>query len=95
MLPSLEPEGQIVITGKFVEQGHIAMVTKWNGKGTPQEPTIIKKHGVEVAKERWGERWGLIEPVTLATTTDYMDTHTKKYWKIMGEPPPTNITLSK
>eukprot|EP00973_Karenia_brevis_P092385 12412199-Karenia_brevis.AAC.1 len=56
MLPSLEPEGQIpktAIDGKLVEQGHIAMVSKWNGKGTHQEPTIIKKHWVEVAKERW------------------------------------------
>eukprot|EP00973_Karenia_brevis_P085767 11899004-Karenia_brevis.AAC.1 len=63
MLPSLEPEGQIpktAIGGRFVEQGHIAMVTKWSGKkGKHPEPIVISKRWVETAKEKWGERCGL------------------------------------
>eukprot|EP00973_Karenia_brevis_P035586 4907350-Karenia_brevis.AAC.1 len=33
--------------------------------------------------------------MALATTTDYMDTHANKYQRIMGQPPPANMTLSK
>eukprot|EP00973_Karenia_brevis_P044858 6213452-Karenia_brevis.AAC.1 len=69
------------------------MVNKWKSRGAPQEPTVINRHWVEVARERWGERWGLAEPVTIATTSDCMDTHLNKYWKIMGEAPVAKAIL--
>eukprot|EP00973_Karenia_brevis_P015893 2174608-Karenia_brevis.AAC.1 len=33
--------------------------------------------------------------MALATKADYMDTHANKYHKIIGHPPPDNMTLSK
>eukprot|EP00973_Karenia_brevis_P055670 7742598-Karenia_brevis.AAC.1 len=66
MLPSLEPESPTpknAISGKAIEAAHISMVSRLKGIGEPKEPAIIQRHWVDVAKERWGERWGLIEPV--------------------------------
>eukprot|EP00973_Karenia_brevis_P062403 8678913-Karenia_brevis.AAC.1 len=98
MMPSLGPEGPLpknAISGKKIKAAHISMVNKWKAKGQPMEPTVIQRSWEDVAKERWGVHWGTIEPMALATTMDYMDTHANKYQKIMGKPPPSTMALSQ
>eukprot|EP00973_Karenia_brevis_P008071 1093639-Karenia_brevis.AAC.1 len=71
------------------------MIRNWKSKGEPPEPTSIHRNWVDFVTEAWGERWGQIEPVVLAATMDYFDTHYNKFEKIMGQAPPAAMSFSK
>eukprot|EP00973_Karenia_brevis_P059954 8343367-Karenia_brevis.AAC.1 len=67
--------GHNTIVKKFIERGVPPEAKVINKHCVPPEPKVINKHWVDVAMERWGEKWGLIEQITISTTNDYMDTH--------------------
>eukprot|EP00973_Karenia_brevis_P008758 1183950-Karenia_brevis.AAC.1 len=54
----------------------------------------MEKSWIQVAKEKWGEEWGTIAPITIATIEDDLDSHRNKYYQVMGEYPihETNLT---
>eukprot|EP00973_Karenia_brevis_P041520 5746347-Karenia_brevis.AAC.1 len=63
--------------------GNNHMAKNFKEKESPP-PTVIKKLWVEVARDKWGEKLGTVDPITISTVKDYQDTHLNKYWQIIG-----------
>eukprot|EP00973_Karenia_brevis_P073919 10275692-Karenia_brevis.AAC.1 len=61
----------------------------------PPKPTVTDTLWITKAKSKWGEDWGNIVPITIATKEDYLDSHRNKYFHVMGEHPGEDTPITK